>query len=387
MSIRFLTAGESHGKGMIVILEGFPAGLFISSEDINLELARRQKGYGRGGRMLIETDQVEILSGVRKGVTLGSPITLFVKNKDYENWEKIMTPDLVQGSFGNPLQRPRPGHADLSGGIKYNHRDLRNVLERASARETTVRVAAGAVAKKFLEKFNIFVQSHVRQLGPATSKKEPVQYDCLNDLADRSPVRMLEKAAERKAISLIDLAKKKGDTLGGVFEVIVTGVPVGLGSHVQWDRKLDGRLAQSLMSLQAIKGVEIGNGFSNSVQFGSKVHDEIAYQSKKGFYHLTNRAGGIEGGMSNGEPIIIRVAKKPIATLKRPLRSVDIETKREIKAAYERSDVCALPAASIIGETICAWVIADAFLEKMGGDFMEETNQRYQLYLKHIRNY
>lgn len=387
MSIRFLTAGESHGKGTIVILEGFPAGLSISSEDINLELARRQKGYGRGGRMLIETDKVDILSGVRKGVTLGSPITLFVKNKDYENWEKIMSPDLAPGFFGNPLQRPRPGHADLSGGIKYNHRDLRNVLERASARETTVRVAAGAVAKKILKSFHIFVQSYVSQLGSVTSKKGPVRYDGLNDLADRSPVRMLEKETERKAISLIDLAKKKGDTLGGVFEVVVTGVPVGLGSHVQWDRKLDGRLAQSLMSLQAIKGVEIGNGFSNAVQPGSKVHDEIAYQTKKGFYHLTNRAGGIEGGMSNGEPILVRVAKKPIATLKQPLRSVDIETKREIKAAYERSDVCALPAASVIGESICAWVIADAFLEKMGGDFMGEINDRYQLYLKHIQNY
>jgi chorismate synthase len=337
--------------------------------------------------MQIESDQVEILSGIRKGVTLGSPITLFVKNRDYENWEKIMTSDLVQGSFGNPLQRPRPGHADLSGGIKYNHRDLRNVLERASARETTVRVAAGAVAKKLLKNFNIYVQSHVSQLGSAISKKKLVEYSGLNEQADRSPVRMLEKTAERKAISLIDLAKKKGDTLGGIFEVIVTGVPVGLGSHVQWDRKLDGRLAQGLMSLQAIKGVEIGSGFSNAVQPGSKVHDEIVYQTKKGFFHLTNRAGGIEGGMSNGEPIIVRVAKKPIATLKKPLRSVDIETKREIRAAYERSDVCALPAASVIGETICAWVIADAFLEKMGGDFMEEIQQRYQLYLKHIRNY
>ena len=387
MSIRFLTAGESHGKGTVVILEGFPSGLFISSEDINFELSRRQKGYGRGGRMQIESDQVEILSGIRKGVTLGSPITLFVKNRDYENWEKIMTSDLVQGSFGNPLQRPRPGHADLSGGIKYNHRDLRNVLERASARETTVRVAAGAVAKKLLKNFNIYVQSHVSQLGSAISKKKLVEYSGLNEQADRSPVRMLEKTAERKAISLIDLAKKKGDTLGGIFEVIVTGVPVGLGSHVQWDRKLDGRLAQGLMSLQAIKGVEIGCGFSNAVQPGSKVHDEIVYQTKKGFFHQTNRAGGIEGGMSNGEPIIVRVAKKPIATLKKPLRSVDIETKREIRAAYERSDVCALPAASVIGETICAWVIADAFLEKMGGDFMEEIQQRYQLYLKHIRNY
>ncbi|HTA76690.1 MAG TPA: chorismate synthase [bacterium] len=387
MSIRFLTAGESHGKGTIVILEGFPAGLLVSVDDINFEMARRQKGYGRGGRMLIETDQVEILSGIRKGVTLGSPITLFVKNKDYENWEKIMTPDVVAGNFGNPLQRPRPGHADLSGGIKYNHRDLRNILERASARETTVRVAAGAVAKKLLSNFNISVQSYVCQLGSALSKKGPVRYDKLNELADKSPVRMLEKKAEKKAISLIDLAKKKGDTLGGIFEVIVTGVPVGLGSHVQWDRKLDGKLAQSLMSMQAIKGVEIGAGFSNAVQPGSRVHDEIAYQNKKGFYHLTNRAGGIEGGMSNGEPIVIRVAKKPIATLKKPLRSVDIETKKEIRAAYERSDVCALPAASVIGETICAWVIADAFLEKMGGDFMQEIQQRYQLYLKHVRNY
>jgi len=387
MSIRFLTAGESHGKGAIVILEGFPAGLLISAEDINVELARRQKGYGRGGRMLIEIDQVEILSGSRKGITLGSPITLFVKNKDYENWEKIMTPDAIKGSFGNPLQRPRPGHADLSGGIKYNHRDLRNILERASARETTVRVAAGAVAKKFLGDFNILVQSYVSQLGSSFSKKKPTSYNDLNQLADKSPVRMLEKKAEIKAISLIDMAKKRGDTLGGIFEVIVTGVPVGLGSHVQWDRKLDGRLAQSLMSMQAIKGVEIGSGFSNAVQPGSKVHDEIAYQSKKGFYHLTNRAGGIEGGMSNGEPIVVRVAKKPIATLKQPLRSVDIETKREIRAAYERSDVCALPAASMIGENLCAWVIADAFLEKMGGDFIDEIQQRYQLYLKHIHNY
>lgn len=387
MSIRFLTAGESHGKGTIVILEGFPAGLNITVDDINSEMGRRQKGYGRGGRMQIETDHVEILSGVRKGVTLGSPITLFVKNKDYENWEKIMTPDVTDHPVGNPLQRPRPGHADLSGGIKYDHRDLRNILERASARETTVRVAAGAVAKKFLKDFGILVQSHVAQLGAAISRKAVTHYEGLNTAADKSPVRMLDKAAERKAIALINLAKKKGDTLGGIFEVITTGVPVGLGSHVQWDRKLDGRLAQMLMSMQAIKGVEIGSGFSNAVLFGSKVHDEIGYDKKRGFYHLTNRAGGIEGGMSNGEPIVVRVAKKPIATLKQPLRSVDIETKKEIKAAYERSDTCALPAASVIGEALCAWVIADAFLEEMGGDFMKEIHQRYQLYLKHIKNY
>jgi chorismate synthase len=387
MGIRFLTAGESHGKGIVVILEGFPSGLFISPDEINFELARRQKGYGRGGRMLIEKDQVEIISGIRKGMTLGSPITLFVKNRDYENWEKIMTPNPTADKTGNPLRRPRPGHADLTGGLKYNHRDLRNVLERASARETTVRVAAGAVAKRFLSTFKILIQSHVTELGSIHLDKKIIQYQRLNILADKSPVRMLEKKKEKAAMALIDTAKTKGDTLGGIFEVIITGVPPGLGSHVQWDRKLDGRLAQSIMSMQAIKGVEIGTGFENARHFGSQVHDEIGYLKSKGFYHFTNRAGGIEGGMSNGETIIVRAAKKPISTLRKPLRSVDIETKREIKAAYERSDVCALPAASVIGESICAWVIADAFLEKFCGDFMEEVHQRYDFYLKHIKNY
>jgi chorismate synthase len=330
---------------------------------------------------------VEIISGVRKGETLGSPITLFVKNKDYENWEKVMTPDFSVEKIGNPLQRPRPGHADLPGGIKYNHRDLRNILERASARETTARVAAGAISKKFLSFFNIHVQSYVQQLGHLVSKRKVVKFDGLNVKADRSPVRMLEKNIEKKAIGLIDEAKSKGDTLGGVFEIIITGVPVGFGSHVQWDRKLDGRLAQAILSLQAIKGVEIGEGFRNAGRFGSEVHDEIGYSKSKGFFHFSNRAGGIEGGMSNGEPIIVRVAKKPISTLRKQLRSVDIETKKEIKAAYERSDVCALPAASVIGESLCAWVISEFFLEKIGGDFMEEISERYKAYLKHIREY
>jgi chorismate synthase len=387
MSIRFLTAGESHGKGTIVILEGFPSHLALLPADINIELARRQKGYGRGGRMLIENDQVEILSGVRNGYTLGSPITLFVKNKDYENWEKIMSPEPSGEKAANPLLRPRPGHADLSGGLKYNHRDLRNILERASARETTVRVAAGAVAKKFLKTFNVLIQSHVVQLGSIFSNLNIPLSNQINKKADESPVRMLEKKAEKRAMSLVDHAREKGDTLGGIFEVLITGVPVGLGSHVQWDRKLDARLAQTLMSMQAIKGVEIGKGFENATRLGSQVHDEICYSNQKNFYHLTNRAGGIEGGMSNGEPIIVRVAKKPISTLKKALRSVDIESKKEIKAAYERSDVCALPAASVIGEALCAWVIADAFLEKMGGDFMEEIQQRYELYLKHLRSF
>jgi chorismate synthase len=385
--IRLLTGGESHGKGTVVILEGVPSNLTISSDDIDRELSRRQKGYGRGGRMLIENDRVEILSGVRKGITLGSPITLFVKNNDYKNWEKIMSPDFNGENTGNPLQRPRPGHADLTGGLKYNERDLRNILERASARETTVRVAAGAVAKKFLKIFKIDVQSHVVQLGNVHSRKSPVSFHKLNLVADQSPVRMLDKKSEKEAIALIDVAKGKGDTLGGVFEVVITGVPAGLGSHVQWDRKLDGRLAQSVMSLQAIKGVEIGRGFENAGKFGSQVHDEIGYKKEKGFYHFTNRAGGIEGGMSNGEAIIVRAAKKPISTLRKPLRSVNIQTKKETKAAYERSDVCALPAASVIGEAVCAWVMADALLEKTGGDFMEEVQDRFNVYKKHLEKY
>jgi len=387
LPIRFLTAGESHGKGTIIILEGFPSQLSISAKDINLELARRQKGYGRGGRMLIETDQVEILSGVRKGVTLGSPITLFVKNKDYENWEKIMSPEPSGEISGNPLLRPRPGHADLPGGLKYNQRDLRNILERASARETTARVAGGAVAKKLLNEFNIQVQSHVAQLGSVVSKNQAEKIKDLNRIADQSPVRMLNSSAEKKAVALIDEAKKNGDTLGGIFEVLITGVPAGLGSHVQWDRKLDGRLAQAMLSMQAIKGVEIGKGFENATRMGSAVHDEITYKRGKGFFHFTNRAGGIEGGMSNGETIVVRAAKKPIATLRKALRSIDIVSKKEIKAAYERSDTCALPAASVIGEALCAWVLADSFLEKMGGDYLGEIKQRYKFYLKHLQNY
>lgn len=387
MSIRFLTAGESHGKGLTVILEGFPAHLGIAAGEINIELSRRQKGYGRGGRMLIEKDEVEILSGVRNGVTIGSPITLFIKNKDYENWERVMTSDVITANLIKPLQRPRPGHADLSGGLKYNQKDLRNILERASARETTARVAAGAVAKKFLKSFGILVQSHVHQLGSIKSNRVIMLDDKINEKADKSPVRMIDKKQEKRAIKIIDEVKEKGDTLGGIFEVILTGVPPGLGSHVQWDRKLDGRLAQALLSLQAVKGVEIGEGFKNATLPGSQVHDEIFYKKRRGFYHLTNRAGGIEGGMSNGEPIIVRIAKKPISTLRKPLRSVDIETKHEIKAAYERSDVCALPAASVIGEALCAWVVADAFLEKMGGDFMSEIMERFKLYLSHIKKF
>ena len=272
-------------------------------------------------------------------------------------------------------------------GLNTTIRILRNILERASARETVVRVAAGAVAKQFLSCFGIQVQSHVVQLGRVQSIPCKINYNQLNVKADSSPVRMIDRTGTRKAVALIDAAKEKGDTLGGVFELVATGVPVGLGSHVQWDRKLDGRLAQSLMSLQAVKGVEIGKGFENSGKFGSEVHDEIAYQKSLGFYHRTNRAGGIEGGISNGEPIILRVAKKPISTLRKPLRSVDINSKKELKAAYERSDTCALPAASVIGEALTAWVLADAFLEKMGGDFMAEIRERYKIYLRHLSRF
>ncbi len=387
MSIRFLTAGESHGKGLVVIVEGFPAQLTISEDEVNQELYRRQQGYGRGGRMLIEKDRAEFISGLRHGKTLGSPIAVLVHNQDYKNWEKVMNPFPVETFKGNPLLRPRPGHADLAGGIKYNHRDLRNVLERASARETTMRVVAGALAKIFLKEFNVAIQSHVVQLGKALSKINSLKLDQINAKADRSPVRMLDSSAEKKAIQLIDQAKKKGDTLGGIFEVIISGVPMGLGSYVQWDRKLDGRLAQAFLSMQAVKGVEFGNAFENATQWGSKVHDEIGYMKNKGFFHYSNHAGGIEGGMSNGEKIWIRVAKKPISTLRTPLKSIDIATKRELKAAYERSDVCALPAASVIGEAISAWVMMDFFVEKFSGDFLDEIKKRYQLYLKHLQTY
>jgi chorismate synthase len=387
VSIRFLTAGESHGKGLVVIVEGFPAQLTISEDEVNQELYRRQQGYGRGGRMLIEKDRAEFISGLRHGKTLGSPIAVLVHNQDYKNWEKVMNPFPVETFKGNPLLRPRPGHADLAGGIKYNHRDLRNVLERASARETTMRVVAGALAKIFLKEFNVAIQSHVVQLGKALSKINSLKLDQINAKADRSPVRMLDSSAEKKAIQLIDQAKKKGDTLGGIFEVIISGVPMGLGSYVQWDRKLDGRLAQAFLSMQAVKGVEFGNAFENATQWGSKVHDEIGYMKNKGFFHYSNHAGGIEGGMSNGEKIWIRVAKKPISTLRTPLKSIDIATKRELKAAYERSDVCALPAASVIGEAISAWVMMDFFVEKFSGDFLDEIKKRYQLYLKHLQTY
>lgn len=376
--LRYLTAGESHGRALVGILEGMPAGLEMDEANINHQLRRRQCGYGRGGRMKIEADRARILSGVRFGKTLGSPIALMVENRDWENWKERMavTPD----GEAEPVLIPRPGHADLSGMIKYGFGDIRNVLERSSARETAVRVAVCTVARKLLETFGISIVSHVVAIGRARVQGSGESSNSLsNEEADRSPVRCLDPEAEREMTAEIDRAKEAGDSLGGVFEVVVTGLPVGLGSHVHWDRRLDGRLAQALMSIQAIKGVEIGLGFESAYRSGSEVHDEIFFeeQGKGAYSRRTNRAGGLEGGMTNGEPLILRAAMKPIPTLTKPLRSVHVRSKEAVSAHRERSDVCAVPAASIVGEAVVAFTLADAFLEKFGGDRVEECGRNF----------
>ncbi|RJR20574.1 MAG: chorismate synthase [Nitrospiraceae bacterium] len=410
--LRYLTAGESHGQALTCIIDGVPSNLALSADDINIDLARRQKGFGRGGRMKIETDRAQILSGVRHGKTLGSPVSLLIENKDWANWETIMSPDTPPSpplAKGGVVTRPRPGHADLAGALKYSHRDLRNILERSSARETAARVAAGAVAKKFLSEFDIRVISYVTEIGgirqSTDSRSQNTDYKTLLSnfkKAEASLVRCLDEKTEEKMITRIKTALKKGDTLGGVFEVAVLGVPAGLGSYSQWDRKLEARLSYAMMGIQAIKGVEIGLGFEMAGMAGSEVMDEIFYRTKKAttplakggegggsgdFYRKTNNAGGIEGGMSNGMPVIVRAAMKPIPTLKTPLSSIDINTKKKFKAAYERSDTCAVPAASVIGEAVTALVIADSFLDKFGGDSMEEIKRNYSGYLKQIQEF
>ncbi|SNZ06639.1 chorismate synthase [Persephonella hydrogeniphila] len=388
--LRFLNAGESHGPALTAIIEGIPSNLKVSSEYINKELLRRQSGYGRGGRMKIEKDRVEILSGVRFGYTLGSPITLMVKNKDWENWKDIMAVE------GQPVEKreifnPRPGHADLSGGIKYGFYDLRNVLERASARETTTRVAVGAVCKQLLEDVGIKIGSYVVSIGDISVRDEieGIPLEERFERAEKSEVRTPFPEEDEKFKKLIDLAREEGESLGGIFEVFATGVPVGLGSYVQWDRRLDGRIAQAMMSIQAMKGVEIGEGFKLAEKFGSQAHDEIFYDPKKGFYHKTNRAGGIEGGMTNGEPIIVRVAMKPIPTLmkKKSLKSVNIKTKEPFLAAKERSDVTAVPAAAVVGEAMLAFVLTDAILEKFGNDNWLEIKERIKKYREYTRQF
>jgi chorismate synthase len=387
MPIRFLTAGESHGRGLVCIIEGLPANLELSSEYINRELERRQRGYGRGGRMKIEKDRVQILSGVRFGKTLGGPIALFIENKDWENWKEKMAVEGERPDTAVPFTRPRPGHADLAGGIKYNQRDLRNILERASARETACRVALGAVCKRFLEELGVFVGSYVVSIGPLCPPIEEQDLIKRHQLAEQSELRFPDPSRDKDFVELINRAKEMGESLGGVFEVFAVGVPPGLGSHVHWDRKLDGRIAQAMMSIQAIKGVEIGLGFEAAKRFGSEVHDEIGYREGEGYFRYSNNLGGLEGGITNGMPIIVRCAMKPIPTLTKPLRSVDVLTKEEVRAGKERTDVVAVPAASVVGESALALVLADAFLEKLGGDFMEEIKERYRIYLEHVKSF
>jgi len=384
---RFTTAGESHGRGLVAVLEGIPAGLPVSAEQINVELKRRMGGYGRGARMKIESDQIEWLAGVRAGETLGSPIAMLVWNRDWEHWQDVMAAeaDAPGAERRRQVTRPRPGHADLAGSLKYDRRDARDILERASARETVARVACGAVCKILLEQFGVEIGSHVVELGGvkagvgAQHAAPPPAH--VNQASDASPVRCLDPDAEREMIARIDAAKAAGDTLGGVVEVIALGVPVGLGSHVSWDAKLDGRLAQALMSIPAVKGVELGLGFEAARRKGSEVHDEIL----PGLSRATNRAGGTEGGMTTGEPLVARVAMKPISTLMSPLRTVDLKTGGPAQAQSERSDVTAVPAMGVIAEAMVSLVLAQALLEKFGGDALSETKRNFEGYVAQVR--
>lgn len=383
--LRYLTAGESHGELLMGIIEGMPAGLLIRITDIDRDLARRQVGYGRGARMKIEKDIVKIFTGVRWGRTLGSPIGLNIRNKDWENWRGTMSPDPMFLNSTDPVTRPRPGHADLAGAMKYGMADVRNILERSSARETAMRVAVGAVAKRLLEEFGIEVMSYVKNIGGVPVQAEDISRKEIKKRAEASELRCADPDAEKKMMKKIDEAKKAGDSVGGVFEVIVTGVPVGLGSHVHWDRKLNSRLASALMSIQAIKGVEVGVGFSAADRPGSLVHDEIYWSKKAGYYRKTNNAGGIEGGMTNGEDIVVRAAMKPIPTLYKPLRSVDMASKKPFKASVERADICAVPAAGVVGEAVVAFEIAGAMIEKFGGDSLIEMKRNYNMVMKSLR--
>jgi chorismate synthase len=380
---RFLTAGESHGRGLTVIIEGVSAGLPLDEEYIARDLRRRQAGYGRSPRMGIEQDRVEILSGVRHGLTIGSPIALLIWNRDWENWKEMMSVSPPEQEI-QPLTRPRPGHADLAGVTKYGLEDIRPILERSSARETAARVAAGAVARRLVEEFGIEIHSHTLAIGGQWANLEgPVDWQQV----EQSPVRCADAEAAKAMMAAIDEAISMGDTVGGIFEVMATGVPIGLGSHVHWDRRLDGRIAQIMMSIPSVKGVEIGEGFGLANLKGSQAHDliEVSHQPSYLWRHATNRAGGIEGGISNGEPIVVRAVVKPIPTLGKPLDSVDLATKAKVKAHFERSDVCAVPAAGVIGEAMLAIVLADAILEKFGGDNLKETRRNYRSYLRSIR--
>jgi chorismate synthase len=378
--LRFLTAGESHGPQLTVIIEGLPAGLEVSEDDLRRDLARRQGGHGRGGRQKIETDVARIVSGVRGGFTIGSPVTLVLENKDHVNWTAQMTASR-EGFEPKPVTRLRPGHADLAGALKYGHSDVRNVLERSSARETATRVAAGGVARKLLGHFAVEILSFTQSIGATDIGFEGVNPDTVTvEEIEVSPVRCPDPDASARMVADIDEVAERGDTLGGTFRVIARGLPPGLGSFVHWDRKLDGLLAQAVLSINAVKGVEIGAGFDGVARPGSQFHDEIDYAGGR-FRHLTNRAGGLTGGVTNGEPIDLRVAIKPISTMKKPMNSVDLKTKEKVEAHYERSDVCVVPAAGVIGEAVVALTLAGAFLDKFGGDSMEELERNYRGYI------
>jgi chorismate synthase len=370
--LRFLTAGESHGRALVATLEGLPAGLPIDEEYINAQMARRMLGYGRGGRMKIEQDRAEIVSGVIRGETIGSPVALWIGNRDWRQDERDVT-------------RPRPGHTDLVGALKYGFDEVRRVLERSSARETAARVAAGAVCRRLLEEFGVRMFSHVTEIGGEAIGARPARWEEIPALAEASEVRCVDADAEARMKAAIDAARERGDTLGGVFEVVALGLPPGLGSYVHWDRKIDARLAAALMSINAIKGVEFGLGFEVARTPGSLAHDEIFYDGARGFYRETNRSGGIEGGTTTGDPLVVRAAMKPLSTLRTPLRSVDLRTKEPTEAVVVRSDVCAVPAAGVIGEAMAAFVLADAFLEKFGGDAIAHIRQAHAAFMVEVK--
>ncbi len=387
---RFTTAGESHGRALIAIVEGVPAGLTIDGEAINRELERRQWGYGRGGRMKIERDRAEILSGVRHGKSLGSPVALLIENKDWANWMEVMSVESLDAppEKSRRVSRPRPGHADLAGGQKYGARDLRDILERASARETAARVACGALAKQLLAAFNVEIRSHVVQLGGVPDAPLEVEWEKIRDIPEDAPLRCADAETQARMVTLVDEKKREGDTLGGVFEVVARGLVAGLGSHTSWEDKLDGQLARSVMSIPAVKAVSLGAGVEAASLPGSRVHDEIAYdEASRKFSRPSNRAGGLEGGITNGEELRVRGFLKPISTLRRPLRSVDIDTKQEEAAAFERSDVTAVPAAGVIGEAMVALTLARAMREKFGGDSIAEMRRNFDGYLEQLRAY
>lgn len=398
-SLRWFTAGESHGPGLTAIVEGMPAGVPLTADEITYQLRRRQLGYGRGKRQQIEQDTVEILGGVRDARTLGSPIAMLIRNKDWPNWENIMSVGPIVEPGKRTLTRARPGHADLAGGLKYGHEDLRNVLERSSARETAMRVAAGTVARQLLKALGIEIFGHVIEVGTVRAEtkrfRQPwdalkgervqaVDVPALQAAIEESDLRVLDPEAEKGMKQFIDDARDSLDSVGGIFEVVAVGVPPGLGSHVQWDRRLDGRIAQAMMSIQAMKGVSFGIGFQAGRLVGSEVQDEIFWSAQRGLYRETNRLGGMEGGMTNGEPVVVRVAMKPIPTLRKPLRSVDLATLTPFDAARERSDTAAIAATPVIGEAMLALVLADACLDKFGGDSLREIQRNYRAYLAEL---